>query len=194
MKTGLVRCGYALLTIGSGGAATWGTPKYFADAEAGTREYSAEPKGDVHAVWANSVLVYQGNKNSGYDINLTLIDFIDDVAKDWYSDNTAAMDGHTGLAEMGHVTERPHFALILSEETTNGVGKTTIFFNCCAGKKPSIAGKTAEDGDWDDQFPEYSLVSAPVTDPETDCKWVKMEIPGVAKLTSIAFPTISNGG
>lgn len=191
MKTGIVRCGYAPLTISGAGVPTYGTPVYFADAEAGAREYSAEQKGDVHSVWANSKLVYQGAKNSGYDINLTLIDFIDDVATAWYGDVSATMGSARGKAEPAKVVERPHFALILSEETTDGVGKTTVFFNCCAGKKPSIAGKTAENGDWDDQFPEYSITSASVTDPATEKSWVKMEISGTEELQAVTLPTIS---
>ena len=191
MKTGIVRCGYAPLTISGAGVPTYGTPVYFADAAAGAREYSAEQKGDVHSVWANSKLVYQGAKNSGYDINLTLIDFIDDVATAWYGDVSATMGSARGKAEPAKVVERPHFALILSEETTDGVGKTTVFFNCCAGKKPSIAGKTAENGDWDDQFPEYSITSASVTDPATEKSWIKMEISGTEELRAVTLPTIS---
>lgn len=191
MKTGIVKCGYAPLTISAAGVPNYGTPVYFADAAAGTREYSAEPKGDVHAVWANSKLVYQGTKNSGYDINLTLIDFIDDVATAWYSDAPATMGSKSGMAEPAKTVERPHFALILSEETTDGTGKTTVFFNCCAGKKPSIAGKTTENGDWDDQFPEYPITAASVTDPATDKSWVKMEIAGTEELQAVTLPTIS---
>lgn len=190
MKTGIVRCGYAPLTVTTSGV-TYGTPVYFADAEAGTREYEAEPIGDVHAVWANSVLVYQGSKNSGYDIKLTLIDFIDDIANSWYGDISATIGNTSGIAETGDAVERPRFALILSEETTDGTGKTNIFFNCCAGKKPSIKGKTAENGDWDDQFPEYSIKSSVIVDPATENKWVKMEIPGTAKLTTVSLPTVS---
>lgn len=190
MKTGIVRCGYAPLTITSN-SVTFGTPVYFADVEAGTREYSAEPKGDIHAVWANSVLVYQGTKNSGYDISLTLIDFIDDIAEEWYGDTAASMGNKSGIAEEGKAVQRPRFAFIVSEETTDGTGKTTVFFKCCAGKKPSINGKTAEDGDWDDQFPEYSLISSALKDPETGKSWVKMEIPGTDELASISFPTVS---
>ena len=147
MKTGIVRIGYAPITFGSNNTVTFGTPVYFADAEAGAREYSAEPKGDLHTVWANSALVYAGNANSGYDINVTLIDIIDDIAKSWYGDVTASMGNTAGIAEEGKAVSRPHFALILSEETTNGTGKTTVYYNCCAGKKPSLNGKTKEDGD-----------------------------------------------
>lgn len=191
MKTGIVRCGYAPLTISGAGVPTYGTPVYFADAEAGTREYSAEPKGDIHTVWANSALVYQGSKNSGYDISLTLIDIIDDIAKTWYGDVNASMGSHSGVAEEGKAKERPHFALIISEETTDEEGVTHVFFNCCAGKKPSINGKTTEDGDWDDQFPEYSITSSAVKDPETEKSWIKIDIPGTEELTQIALPTLS---
>ena len=187
MKTGIVRCGYAPLTITSN-SVTFGTPVYFADVEAGTREYSTEPKGDIHSVWANSVLVYQGTRNSGYDISLTLIDLIDDIATAWYGDIAADMGNTSGIAEQGKAVQRPHFALIISEETTDGTGKTTVFFNCCAGKKPSLSGKTTEEGDWDDQFPEYSITSASLKDPETGISWVKIELPGTAELTAVSFP------
>lgn len=190
MKTGIVRCGYAPLTVTAQGV-TYDTPVYFVDAEAGTREYEVEPIGDVHEIWANSVLVFLGSKNSGYDIKLTLIDFIDDIAHQWYGDSSAYMGTAQGVAESGAAAERPRFALILSEETTDGTGKTTVFFNCCAGKKPAIKGKTAENGDWDDQFPEYPIKSSVIVDPATEDKWVKMEIPGTAKLTAVSLPSSS---
>lgn len=187
MKTGIVRIGYAPLTFSQLGDPTYGTPIYFADAEAGAREYSAEPKGDVHAVWANSQLVYQGVRNSGYDISLTLIDIIDDIAKSWYGDLARTTVGVAGLAEEGKAVERPRFALIISEETTDGTGVTHIFFNCCAGKKPTINGKTTEEGDWDDQFPEYNITASAVKD--SDGKyWVRADIPGTDKLTTITTP------
>jgi len=97
MKTVIVRIGYAPITFGTG-TVTFGTPVYLADAQAGAREYSAEPKGDLHTVWANSALVYAGNANSGYDINVTLIDIIDDIAKSWYGDVSATMGQTAGIA------------------------------------------------------------------------------------------------
>ena len=100
MKTGIVRIGYAPITFGTG-TVTFGTPVYLADAQAGAREYSAEPKGDLHTVWANSALVYAGNANSGYDIDVTLIDIIDDIAKSWYGDVSATMGSTAGVAEEG---------------------------------------------------------------------------------------------
>ena len=190
MKTGIVRIGYAPITFGTG-TVTFGTPVYLADAQAGAREYSAEPKGDLHTVWANSALVYVGNANSGYDIDVTLIDIIDDIAKSWYGDVAATMGNTAGVAEEGKAVTRPHFALILSEETTDGTGKTTVYFNTCAGKKPTMNGKTKEDGDWDDQFVEYHLISAPLENPSDNKKWVKIELPGTSELAAVSFPTIT---
>lgn len=183
MKTGLVRAGYDPITF-EDGKATFGKPVYFADAEAGAREYSAESRGEPKKIWANSQLVYAGEKNSGYDISLTLIDIIDDIKTAWFRD-TKIENG--GVLELAKTMERPHFALILSEETTDGKGKTTIYYNCVAGKRPSIAGKTAEEGEWEDQFPEYSIISTPL--PENN--FVKYEISGTAKLTEITLPTLS---
>lgn len=183
MKTGLVRVGYAPLTFESG-VAKFGAPIYFVDAEAGAREYSAESRGEPKKVWANSQLVYAGEKNSGYDISLTLIDIIDDIKTAWFGD-TKIENG--GVLELAKTIERPRFALILSEETTDGKGKTSIYYNCVAGKRPSIAGKTAEEGTWDDQFPEYTIVSSPLP----DNNFVKYEFEGTAKLTEITLPTVS---
>lgn len=191
MKTGIVKIGYALITFGSNNTVTFGTPVYLADAQAGAREYSAESKGDLHTVWANSALVYAGNANSGYDIDVTLIDIIDDIAKSWYGDISAKMGTTDGIAEEGKAVARPHFALILSEETTDGTGKTTVYFNTCAGKKPTMNGKTKEDGDWDDQFVEYHLISAPLENPSDNKKWVKIELPGTSELAAVSFPTIT---
>ncbi len=191
MKTGIVKIGYAPITFGSGGAVTFGTPVYLADAEAGAREYSTEPKGDIHTVWANSTLVYAGNQNSGYDITLTLIDIIDDIAKTWYGDVAASMGQTAGIAEEGKAVSRPHFALIISEDTTDNIGKTTVFYNCCAGKKPASKGKTAENGDWEDQFVEYAITAAPIENPTDNKKWVKMELPGISELSAVSFPTIT---
>lgn len=190
MKTGIVKIGYAPITFGNG-TVTFGSPVYFADAEAGAREYECESKGDLHTVWANSALVYAGNANSGYNISLTLIDIIDDIAKSWYGDVAATMGSTAGVAEEGKAVTRPHFALILSEETTDGTGKTTVYYNCCAGKKPTMNGKTKEDGDWDDQFVEYSIVSAPLENPSDNKKWVKIELPGASELAAVSFPTIT---
>lgn len=189
MKTGIVRCGFALLSLVQGNL-TYETPYYFPDAAAGTREYSAEPKGDVHAVWANSVLVYQGVKNSGYDIDLTLIDYIDDIAQKWFGDANVTVDGASGVAEEGKAVERPQFALIISEETTDENGVTHIFYNCRAGKKPTVSGKTSEEGDWDDQFPEYSITASPIKDPTTGKYWVRADIQGTDELDSIEFPEL----
>ena len=192
MKTGIVRCGFALIKLVQG-VETYDTPIYFTDAAAGTREYSAEPKGDIHSVWANSVLVYQGTKNSGYDINLTLIDIIDDIAEKWYGDETVSVGSKSGVAEEGKAVERPRFALIISEETTDENGVTHIFYNCRAGKKPTMNGKTTEEGNWDDQFPEYNITASAMKDPETGKYWVKADIQGTDELTSIEFPELAGG-
>lgn len=180
MKTGLVRVGYAPITAQTDSTTTYGTITYFASVEAGGREYKAEPVGTVKEIYANSVPVYQAEINGGYDIELTLIDVIDDIEEDWL--------GHTsysnGTLEVANDTEKPRFALILSDNDTSNVGKTEVFYNCVLTSRLTIEGKTAEAGDWDTHFPVYKIKAAP----RPKDKYVRFTVPGTAVQASIPEP------
>lgn len=81
IKTKLVAVGYAPILSETKEKTTYGNPIYFAAAEAGGREYSISPVGEVKKVSANSQQVYACEQNGGYDITLTLLAVIDDIEK-----------------------------------------------------------------------------------------------------------------
>lgn len=181
MKTKLWKVGYAPITEMTREKTTYGEPVYFADAEAGGREYSATAKGESQTIYANSQLVYGGEENDGYEIKLTLIDIIDDIDEHWLG-NTIATNG---VLEKTSNKERPRFALILSDKDTDDVGKTVIFYNCQVTARPDISGKTAEEGKWDTQFPEYTIKASPrVSD-----GYVRFTTSGTDELTEVVEPT-----
>lgn len=181
MKTGLVRVGYAPITAQTETATTYGEVKYFATVEAGGREYKATPVGTVKEIYANSQPVYQAEINGGYDIELTLIDIIDDIEEDWYDFDSYS----NGMLEKAKDTEKPRFALILSDNDTSATGKTEIFYNCVCTSRPDITGKTAEKGNWDDQFPVYKISATP----RPKDGYVRFVKSGTAELTTVPEPT-----
>lgn len=183
MKTKLVNVGYAPITSMTKDTTVYGTPIYFATAEAGGREYSASASGDAKTIYANSQLVYGGEENDGYEISLTLIDIIDDIDENWLGNIIA----ENGVLEKTTNKERPRFALILSDKDTDDIGKTIIFYNCQVSTRPDKAGKTAEEGSWDEQFVEYAIKSSPrISD-----GYVCLTISGTDELAEIPEPQLS---
>ena len=129
MKTKLVNVGFAPITVQDKTTYTVGTPVYFASAQAGGREYKATASGTVKTIDANSQTVYEAEVNGGYEIELTLIDIIDTIAEKWLGYEIRS----NGTLEVAKDTEKPRFALILSDNDTSDVGKTEIFYNCVCG-------------------------------------------------------------
>jgi len=181
MKTKLVRVGFAPITVQNETTYTVGTPVYFAAAEAGGREYKATPTGTVKTIDANSVTVYEAEVNGGYEIELTLIDIIDTIAEQWLGFEVRS----NGTLEVAADVEKPRFALILSDNDTSDVGKTEIFYNCVCTARPDISGKTAEQGNWDDQFVTYKIAARP----RLKDKYVRFCKSGTAELESIPEPS-----
>lgn len=179
------KIGYAIATV-SDTSVTYSAPKWLPTFEAGGREYSAEPNGEVTEIYADGICVYSQEDNNGYDINLTLLAVIDDIQKDWYGfEKVTNESGNTGTVEYANAKTYPKFALFICEDTTNGVGKTTIFYYCNINKRPSKSGKTAE-GKFDPQFPQFELASRPRS---TD-RLVKWEIDGQEQFETIPEPPI----
>lgn len=184
MKTKLVNVGYAPITKIDKDGVTYGTPVYFAAAEAGGREYSMSPSGDSKIIYANSQQVYLGEENDGYEVKLTLIDIIDDIRENWLNDVIA----NNGVLEKTSNEERPRFALILSDKDTNDVGKTEILYNCQVSERPEVAGKTAEEGSWDEQFVEYTIKSSP----RPSDGYVRFTISGTDELEAVPEPQMGD--
>ncbi len=129
---------------------------WLATDEEGGREYSAEPEGDSLKIYADGREVYNDPGNDGYEIKLILLAATDNVETAWFSCFKLTDEG---MAEYSTDKENPHFALIIVEDTTDGKGMTTIFYDCCCSGRPSISGKTKEGSSWEAQFPEYTLSS-----------------------------------
>lgn len=178
------RLGYALITATDyNGKPTYGTVNWLVSTEAGGREYSASPTGGATSIWADGKEVYSTEENQGYDLTLTTLAVTDDIEEDWYK----AIVSQSGVVEeYGGDIEYPRMALLIVEDTTNGVGKTTIFYNAHITQRSNLAGKTSEGTGLDPQFPEHNFACRP----RMDCMCVKAELPGKSLISSIPEPTM----
>lgn len=155
--------------------------KWLPSTEAGGREYTADPRGEAQDIYADGIKVYSDNGNDGYDVKLTLLAVTDDVSADWLNE----IKDTKGVAEYADGKEYPYFDLFLIEDTTDGIGKTTIYYNCQCSTRPSISGKTKEGASFDAQFPEYAISATPR---ETD-NLVRYIIDGKTEFAEVPEPT-----
>lgn len=183
-KKSIAKVGYALITENEDGTSSYGTIKWFESKVSGGREYTAEPVGETTEVYADGIVAYSSEENNGYDIKLILLAAIDDVEVDWLG-NKRIPSG--GIAEIARPTERPKFALIFIEDTTNEAGTTTIYYCCSVSKRPSISGKTSE-GKFEPQFPEYQITARP----RPDDKWVRVSLPQKEEFKELPKVTLSD--
>ena len=158
MKKSIARVGHFTITPGAAGAAeTYGDIEWLESEKAGGREYTAEPKGETTSIWADGKEVIAVDENAGYDIKLVLLALIDDMAVDWYG---RKKDTAGGIAEYANVGEYPRRGLVPAEDTVDGGGTLTFFYNCQATKRPTKAGKTAE-GKLEGQYAEMQIAARP---------------------------------
>lgn len=183
LKRGITNVAYAPATYNAqAGTLTYGDVRYLVSDVAGGREYSADPRGESQKIYADSIAVYGETVNDGYDINLTLLSIFDEqFREDWLNE----VKDDNGVAEYANAEEYPYYALIIHEDTADGVGLISVYYYCQASGRPSDSGKTAEGGAFEHEFPQYPLVSSPRP---TD-KLVRYQIHGKEKLTSIPEPS-----
>lgn len=175
--------GYAPITaIDENGKPTYGTVTWFAHHEAGGRDYDAQPAGTAGSIWADGREVYAYEDNQGYNISLTTVGVTDDIDEDWYG-NTVLEDGT--IDEYADDADYPYFALIIIEDTTDGTGETTIFYNCHISQRGGKQGATSEGSGINPQFPQHAISARP----RMDCFAVKRTIPAKTKISSIPEPT-----
>lgn len=179
--------GYAMITAvdNNTGKPTYGDVKWLVHNEAGGREYTLDPKGEVSSIYADGIEVYGEEENAGYDMNLTLLAFTDDTDEDWLN-RVVASDGSYS-EEYADTGEYPHFALIIIEDTTDGIGKTHVFYDCHVKQRPSESGKTSEGGALDPMFPVYPIAVIP----REDCGCVERKINGKLKVSNVPEPSLS---
>lgn len=185
IKKGITGVAFALATLNTDGqgnqSVTYGDVENLVTTTSGGRSYSCDPRGDSQDVYADSVKVYGESQNDGYDIGLGLLSMLDGVVrKKWLQYDEVEQ----GLAEYANKAENPYFALIIYEDTTDGVGQTTIFYWAQANGRPSDSGKTAEGGAFDFEFPEIPIAATPRP---TD-RLVRVIKPGKTKLTTVPEP------
>lgn len=182
LRRTIARLGYAPITaVSDDGKPTYGTVKWLASDKAGGREYSASPAGTSNSIWADGKEVYASESNQGYEITLTTLAVCDDIDEDWYGNFV-----DTGFVEeYGGDIEYPHFALVIVEDTTDGTGETTIFYDCHITQRSQKTGKTSEGQGLDPQFPEHQIACRP----RQDCMAVKMVKAQKTLITSIPEPS-----
>lgn len=183
LKKGITAVGYAPATFTAAtGTLTYGEVRYLNSDVAGGREYSADPRGDTQKIYADSIAVLGDTVNDGYDLTLTLLSIFDEqFREDWLNE----VPDDNGIAEYATAEEFPYHALIIHEDTPDGVGLISVYYYCQASGRPSDSGKTAEGGNFDFEFPQYPITSSPRP---TDML-VRYQIHGKDKLTEIPTPT-----
>lgn len=173
---------YARITaVSDDGKPTYGTVKWLPHHKAGGRSYDAAPTGSEVSIWADGREVYAYEDNQGYDTTLTTIGVTDDVDEDWYG-NTVT---ESGVEEYSNDNEYPGFALIIIEDTTDGLGKTTIFYNAHISQRSNQQGQTSEGNGLSPQYPQHKIACRP----RLDCGCVKMTLPSKQKISSIPEPS-----
>lgn len=190
MKKGITGLAFAIATLNTDAqgnqTVTYGPIENLVTTTSGGREYSLDPRGDSQSVYADSVKVYGDTVNDGYDLSVTLLSVLDRVVqKKWLQ----MQQTENGIAEYANVGEMPYFALIIYEDTSDGVGQTSIYYWCQASGRPSDAGKTAEGGNFDWAFPQIPLAATPRP---TD-KLVRLLINGKTRLATLPEATHQAG-
>lgn len=175
--------GYAPITaIDDDGKPTYSEVVWLPHHRAGGRSYDAQPAGTSGGIWADGREVYAYEDNQGYNDTVTTVGVTDDVEEDWYG-HTVNDDG--SIEEYADGKEYPHFALVIIEDTTDGIGKTTIFYNSHINQRSAQSGATSEGSGLNPQFPQHNIAHRP----RLDCMCVKMEIPSKTKITTIPEPS-----
>lgn len=177
MKKTIARVGHFSITETSEEKKpTYGEITWFESEKSGGREYTADPAGETTEIWADGKAVLSVDDNNGYDIKLVLLDLIDDIEKAWLG---RTVDDKGGVAEFANAVERPRFGLVVAEDTTDGAGKLTFFYNCQVSKRPSKSGKTSE-GKLEGQYAEFQISARPRSVDTLVCYEVKgRELPSV---------------
>ena len=177
--------GYAPVTsVDTDGKPTYGSVVWLPHHRAGGRSYEAQAAGTADSIGADGREVYASEDSQGYNPTLTTVGVTADIDAAWYG-YTVNDDG--SVEEYANGVEFPHFALVIIEDTTDAVGRTTVFYNCHITQRGNQAGQTSEGNGLNPQFPVHNIGCRP----RLDCMAVKMTIPAKTKITTIPEPSMA---
>jgi hypothetical protein len=161
MEKTLARIGYAMIKNSTPEGVEYNAPIYLESTKAGGREISSEPQGSLQEVDADGIIVMSHDVNGGYTHNLTLLDILDSVDKDWLNKRILE-DG--SVVEVADGKVAPRFALIVAKETLNDdkLYNIDIYFNTTASRYTKNAKSNKPGEEIDFEFPQYSLTSRPL--------------------------------
>lgn len=135
VKFGLKKAYYAVLTVGSGGTISYGTPV----AMPGAVSLSLSPQGDETTFYADDVAYWRSVANQGYsgDLELALVpDSFKTSCLGYVTDST------TGITYEPADAEPARFAFLF--EVDGDDKKTRFAFYDCTASRPAVNGNTVE--------------------------------------------------
>lgn len=135
VKFGLSKVAFAVATIAADNSATYASPIM----NPGARNISLEPQGELTKWYADNIAYYITNDNNGYEGDLEVARFVNEVRAAIWREAVAA----NGITYEDANIEAVHFALLF--EFNGDVHKTRhVFYNCVA-TRPAVASATQED-------------------------------------------------
>lgn len=135
IKYGLEKVAFAVATIAANNSATYAAPIMCP----GARSLSLEAQGEQTKWWADNIAYYIIDDNNGYEGDLEVARFPDEVLAAIWNIAKAA----NGISYEDADREAVHFALLF--EFSGDQQKTRhVMYNCTA-TRPSVASSTRED-------------------------------------------------
>jgi len=162
IKYGIKNCKYAVATIGSTGAATYGTIKDLP----GAVSISLDAQGDTTKFYADNIVYFTTVANNGYEGDLELAKIPDAFLEDCLGFIRDA----SGVLVEDAGANPSHFALLFQFEGDVNA-KRTVLYNCVASR-PTVAGSTKEES-IEPQTETISIVATTVYNSVLDKDLVK---------------------